>query len=150
MAICLHSTEPPVWGESNRNLNLTGSSRTGSDTKDTENWKNQPEDLPCLCAFLDCSTWGGIWQQHKGDFCLSAYGIAWCIPAGKGFVPVYSFGVETGYSFILGELLNVQDSLSSMRTCINRVSAKLLNRAWSSYKFKTTGVEHRSSLKAGL
>lgn len=47
------------------------------------------------------------------------------VPAGKGFLPKYSFYVVSviviEHNFIWGELLNVQDSLSSIRTCINKM-----------------------------
>lgn len=103
-----------------------------------------------VCAFLDCSTWGGIWQQHNWVSCKSTYGIAWCIPAGKAMVPMDPFWAETENRFILGGLLNVQDSLGSIWACINSLSVKLLNCAWSSDKFKATGVKYRSCLKTGL
>lgn len=119
------SVDPRLCGESNRSPNPTDSSRTGSDTKYARKWKHWPDELLCLSAFLDCNTWGGIWLQHNWVFCISAYGISWCVPAGKGFDPVYSFWVVSVIvierNFILGELLNIQDFLSSVRTCINRM-----------------------------
>jgi len=55
---------------------------------------------------------------------LSADPLMECIPAGKGFVPVYFsvvLVIVIEYIFILGELPNVQDSPSSIRTCISRM-----------------------------
>lgn len=80
----------------------------------------------CLSTFLDCHAWKETWLRHKGVFCISAYGIAWCGPADLEFASSCSLRavsvIAIEHDFILSDLPNIQDALSSIKielNCIN-------------------------------